>query len=236
MATTTMSNIEGALGSVISALSEENYERSLSQYCFLFEIAQAHSQIPPDLIFNSIRNPIRNRELPSHDNQDIIYPASPLILRFAGDVESDSILASHSVGLRGRLCTCILREFFDHGLRTLYRGQSCMSGYMLDVNLIAYGANLGCVEETAIRKQIIQFLIRGTNPAVQNYYQGFALCVLFKIAGATFEAYADSSVVDRCFELLKIYDCDNYAPLKQIKVSGLYDECLIGAKANFRKR
>ena len=111
-----------------------------------------------------------------------------------------------------------------------------MSGYMLDVNLIAYGANLGCVEETTIRKQIIQFLIRGTNPAVQSYYQGFALCVLFKIAGATFEAYADSSVVDRCFELLKVYDCGNYAPLNQIKVSGLYEECLIGAEANFRKR
>ena len=30
-----------------------------------------------------------------------------------------------------------------------------------------------------------------------------ALIILFKLAGATFEAYADPSVVDRCFELLK---------------------------------
>ena len=41
-----------------------------------------------------------------------------------------------------------------------------------------------------------------SQPALWDH-QADALIILFKLAGATFEAYADPSVVDRCFELLK---------------------------------
>ena len=41
-----------------------------------------------------------------------------------------------------------------------------------------------------------------------------ALTILFKIAGATFGAYVDPAVVDRCFELLKNpgYAMEGHAP------------------------
>ena len=54
--------------------------------------------------------------------------------------------------------------------------------------------------ETAIRNRILQSLI-----SFRKLYDHHAdaMIVLFKIAGATFEAYEDPSVVDRCFELLK---------------------------------
>ena len=212
MATTTMSNIEGALGSVIRNLSEQNYEQSLTQYRFLFELSQTYSQIPSDSIWRQIRS----HQLSSHENQGVIYPASPLILRFASDAESDSILASRSAGLRSRLCTSLLREFFDDWLGLLYRGHLPRDGYLLDVNLIAHGANLGYIGETAIRKHIIQFLTATSHPTFHSLRE-LALCILFKIAGATFAAYTDSSVIDHCFERLRAHNFDHpYA--KQLKV------------------
>ena len=66
MATTTMSNIQEVLGSVVKNLSKENYDKSFARYRFLFEIAQTYSQIPSDFIFDSVWNQIRNRQLPSH--------------------------------------------------------------------------------------------------------------------------------------------------------------------------
>ena len=216
MAPTTMSNIEEALGSLIRNLSEENYEQSFTQYRFLFELAQTYSQIPSDLIFDSVWRQIRSHKLSSHENQGVFYPASPLILRFASDAESDSILASHSAGFRSRLCTSMLREFFDDWLGLLYRGHNLRNGYLMDVNLIAHGANLGYIGETAIRNHILQFLT-ATTPSTQPSYRELALCVLFKIAGATFAAYTDSSVIDRCFELLNVHRF-NHPYSEQLKV------------------
>ena len=62
------------------------------------------------------------------------------------------------------------------------------------------------MEEITIRSRILQSLI--SHPELY-YHQADALLILFKLAGATFEAYADVSVVDRCFELLKDH-CDMY--------------------------
>ena len=230
MATTTMSNIQEVLGSVVKNLSDENYDKSFAQYRFLFEIARTYSEIPSDLIFDSVWNQIRNRQLPSHNNWCISYPTSPLMLRFASDAESDSTLASHSAGLRSRLCASILREFFDNGLGVLHRGHNPSSGYLLEVNLIAHSVNLGYIEETAIREHILQFLISGTSPPTIYQYPVFALGVLLKIAGDTFEAYTGSSVVDRCFELLRGYDCGNNVHSQKLKVGEFYEEYLVGAK------
>ena len=63
--------------------------------------------------------------------------------------------------------------------------------FALDPNLIAQWANLGYVEETAIRNRILQSLI-----SFRKLYDHHAdaMIILFKIAGATFEAYrADPS-------------------------------------------
>ena len=220
--TTTMTNIEGLLGSIITDLSEENYELSFAQYHFLFEIARTYSQIPPDLIFDTIWKQIKNHKFPSLNNWSISFPASPLILRFARDAESDSTLSSHSAGLESRLFTNVLTEFFDHGLGVLYGGNGPSSDYLLDVNFIAHGVNLGYIEETAIREHILQFLIGGTTHPAQYHCRVFVLCVLLKIAGATFDAYAGSSVVDRCIELLKGYDCGRTLQAGLVRAKGNY--------------
>ena len=79
-------------------------------------------------------------------------------------------------------------------------GGGAESEFCADVNLIAHWANLGFVEEAAIHNDILQSLI--SHPKMWDH-QADALLILFKLAGATFETYADPSVVDRCFELLK---------------------------------
>ena len=234
MAAAKMSNIGEALSSVIKSLSKENYEQSFARYRFLFEVAQTYSQIPSDFIFDTLWKQIRDRGLPSHDGERFFYPASPLILRFANDAESDSILASHSAGLRSRLCTSILREFFDHWSGVLYLGHRPSRGHLLDANLIAHAANLGYIEETTIRNHILQFLTVTPYP-LKGLGRELTLCVLFEIAGATFTAYTDSSVVDQCFKLLK--GCNfTYMYSQQIKVGGLYKEDLVGAKTIYRRR
>ena len=223
MAATMMSNIQGVLGSVVRNLSEENYEQSFAQYRFLVDMARTCSQIPTDLIFDTVWNKISDLQLPSHGNQRIFYPTSPLLLRFASDAESDSVLAPYSAGLRGRLCTSVLRQFYGHGLGVLYLGGSPSTNHLLCANLIAHAVNLGYIEETVIREHILQFLTSTSGPAGYPY-QELALLVLFKTAGATFDASADPSVVDRCFELLKGHDLSKYGGgWQQLKVGRLYE-------------
>ena len=74
-----------------------------------------------------------------------------------------------------------------------------LRGFCEDTNLVAHWTNLGLVGEAAIRNHILQSLI--SHPMLYNH-QADALIVLFKLAGAAFEAYAGPSVVDRCLELL----------------------------------
>jgi hypothetical protein len=154
----------------------------------------------------------------------LIHPTAPSILRFASDAEPGHIPAPQSTGLQHRLCIKTLRDFFSSNLTAVWqltdawheelkqRGHQkyalffqsgtlqCFYG---DTNFIAHWANLGYVDEVAIRNHILQSLI--SHPKLHDH-QADALIILFKLAGATFEAYADPSVVDRCFELLK----DNY--------------------------
>ena len=60
-------------------------------------------------------------------------------------------------------------------------------------------------------------------------HQADALIILFKLAGATFEAYADPSVVDRCFELLQghkyhnPHDHDHWDPDEQARLANGYE-------------
>jgi hypothetical protein len=199
-----MENVQWSLGSVIRNISDENYEQSLACCRFWFDIGQTYHQIPPDLLFNVILNS-RERDSIKWERGETTHPTAHLILRFASDVESDPILAPYNAGLQRRLCSKILKDFFSGSLGCV-RGAETGSwddfskGFRASTHLIARWANLGYVEEAAIRNHILQSLISHPN---MNGYQVDALIILFRIAGATFEAHVDSSVIDRCFELLK---------------------------------
>jgi hypothetical protein len=150
----------------------------------------------------------------------LIHPTAHPILRFASVAESDHILAPHNFGLQRRLCNRTLQDFFSsnltavwqltdtgreelrrsYGSRYVQQVQNGLQCFYGDTNFIAHWANLGYVKEAAIRYHILQSLI--SHPKLHGH-QADALIILFKLAGATFEAYVDPAVVDRCFRLLK---------------------------------
>ena len=201
-----MEDIHVGLGSAIKKISNENYDQSLDFYRFWFEIAQTYSQNPPDQIFDAFYDN-RGSDAIVTPHGKLIHPTAHLILRFASDAESDHVLGPHSIGLQSRLYTRILRAFFENNMtavRCKERNQYANAGYWfpIDANFIAHWANLGYVEEAAIRNHILQSLI--SHPRMYDH-QADALIILFKLAGATFAKYADPVVVDRCFELLKGY-------------------------------
>ena len=217
-----MRNIQKPLDSAVRNLSDQTYEKSLAYFRFWFRIRQAHSRIPSDLIFNTI---IANRATPSTLHFNSIYPAAHSILRLINDAESDPVLAPHTTGLRSRFCARILQQFFDDDLSLVYDDPAASAddtpcpedSFYVDTNLIAHCVNLGYIEEDTIRNHILQSLISHTKA---HRHQIVALSILFKIAGATFGAYVDPAVVDRCFELLKNHQFSRKArvALKQVSI------------------
>ena len=188
------------LAAVVQGLSDQNYEQSLAFYRLWFDIGSTYSQFASDQIFNHIWD---NRGLGvlSYGNDKLFHPTAHLITRFVSDVESDS---PHTADLRSRLCTKILEDFFDANMECVIdqARDSWVDRLITNANLIACWANLGFLEESAIHDHILQSLI--SEPLSKLYdHQADTMIILFKIAGAAFEAYADPSVVDRCFELLK---------------------------------
>ena len=196
-----MGEFEMALGSAVSKLSDQNYAQSLAFYRLWFEIGQTYPQIPGDQISDTIWDYRRASSIDPLRSK-LIHSTAHLIVRFASDAESDDLLAPHSSGLQSRLCARTLREFFTNNLQfARYDNASYdTSAFCADVNLVAHWANLGYVEEAAIHNHILQSLI--SHPKLHDH-QADALVILFKLAGPTFEAYAEPSVVDRCFHLLK---------------------------------
>ena len=193
-----MQTIGGALDLVVGELSDQNYAQSLDFYRFWLGVGQADIQVPPDQIFDAIWN---NRVASSiQPNDEIFHSTAHLIPRFASDAESDHILAPYSSELQSRLCTRSLREFSSNNLIIARYGREAVREFYADANLLAHWANLGYLEEAAIRHRVLQSLI--FHPKLYDH-QADALIILFKLAGATFGAYTDSSVVERCFELLK---------------------------------
>ena len=120
-----------------------------------------------------------------------------------------SILGPHNPGLQSRLCARSLQGFFSDNLWQTKNPGGTWASFCADVNLVAGWANLGYIEGAAIRNHILQSLI--SHPELYDH-QADALIILFKLAGATFEAYADTSVIDRCFELLEHHYSEN--PMK----------------------
>ena len=195
-----MVNIDNALRSAIHQLSDDNYAHSLAFCRLWFDIGQTHDKTASDRIFDAI---LLNRGTGSSmidpSKGKLIHSTAHLIVRFASDIESDHLLSPHNSGLQSRLCARTLREFFDSNVGAC-GGNGIGGNICVDANLIAHWANLGYVEEAVIRNHILQSLI--SHPKLFDH-QADALVILFNLAGATFEAYADPSVIDRCFELLK---------------------------------
>ena len=215
------------MDSVVSKLSDENYEQSLALYRFWFDIGQTYHQIPSDLVSNTI---LSNRATGSINagRGELIHTTAHLTLRFANDVESDCILAPHNAGLQNRLCTRTLQDFFSNNLEIVWDADlgrrmgywDCTpENFYANTNFVAHWANLGYMEEAAIRDRILQSLI--TYPKLYDH-QADALIILFKLAGPTFEAYADPSVVDRCFQLLKDHYGGNSVKRKPVQVCRSY--------------
>ena len=190
-----MEEIESALGSVVGQLSDQNYAHSAAFYRLWFDIGQTYPEISSDHISEAIWNNRGTGSMNTHYGK-FIHSTAPLIARLASDVASDNLLAT---GLQSRLSTRSLHEFFRNNLN-LADGHTGIVSFYTDANFIAHWANLGYVEEAAIHNHILQSLI--FHPTLYDH-QADALIILFKLAGATFEAYADSLVIDRCFELLK---------------------------------
>ena len=131
--------------------------QSLTFYRFWLDIGQTYHQVPPDQICNAIWN---NRGTGSIDPKQgkLIHSAAHLIVRFSSDAESDDLLlAPHASGLQSRLSTRALKEFFSSNLR-ISRAGGTVNEFYATTNLIAHWANLGYVEEAAIRNHILQSL------------------------------------------------------------------------------
>ena len=194
--TLSMSTLRDNLRDLVENLSEKNYDESFAQYRFWFDIGRAHGHITPkDQVYNDTR-----RIVGPDPSEELIHPTAHLLIRFIGDLEADQKTSNHAVGLHEQHSASALHSFFEENLlhaKFKYLGKR---DFLTRVNLIAYWANLGHVEEETIRNYILQSL---TSHPVLYHHQAEALFILFKLAGATFGAYADPSVIDNCFELLK---------------------------------
>ena len=199
-----MGDIEKALGLAVRDLSDKNYEQSLTFCCFWIDIGRTYREIPLDQIVQIISNNRVGVSFRSYGGSQLIHPTAHLIPRLANDVESDHNLAPYSSGLQSHLSRGFLQGFFDKNLEIVdykLRGyDNRADGFYADANLIAHSANLGYVEEATIRNHILQSLI--SHPKLYDH-QAEALMIMFKLAGATFAAYVDPSVVHRCFDLFK---------------------------------
>ena len=212
-----MGYIESALGSTVGKISDENYAQSLAFYQLWLDIVQTYPEIPPDQISGPIwgNRTIGSMIRPGAGGK-LIHSTAHLIVRLASDTESNHTLARHASGLQSHLCARSLREFFNKNTMIVQykennRGGAPINDFYADANFIAHWVNLGYVEEAAIRNHILQSLI--SHPKLYEH-QADALVILFNLAGLTFGAYADPSVVDRCFELLK----DHYGHSRTIQV------------------
>jgi len=217
-------------------LSDPNYEQSFAFYRLWFDIGQTRDRIPPDLIFDAIwENRLTSSIDP--DRGELIHSTAHLIFRFASDAESDQILAPHNSGLQDRLCTRFLREFFNNNLAVVWCGGNSYRGevvdnFYVDANLVARWVNLGFVDEVVIRDHILQSLI--SHRTLYNH-QADALIILFKLAGATFGAYTDPSVVDRCLELLRTHYGRGLVKGRLVQVRAPRTVKAIELKRNFRR-
>jgi len=203
------------LVNLLSGLSEENYDSKFSAYRFWIELGAAHggvsnhqlysdilSSTRPDLIttpFREYKKNLWNSPQEYSIKGQLIHSDVHLLLRFITDAELDPALSTYAVGLHARLCRESLEQFFKQSLDYILREKPTREFYTR-VNLIAHWVNLGYVPLEDVRDHILQSLALQFTP---RSYQLNSLMILLKISGATFAAYVDPSVMNRCCDLLK---------------------------------
>ena len=195
-----MSNLRETLRDLVRNLSEENYDRSLAQYRFWLDIGAAYGHINQDQVGSDawgIHHP--------NYNASPIHPTAHLVFRFIGDME-DHLTSRSASEYHRQSCASSVACYFEQNLDLVKNNPGyLLRPFLTKINFIARWVNLGFLEEAAIRNHILQSLI--SHPKLYSH-QADALLILFKLAGATFGTYADPSVVDRCFQLLRgHYDC-----------------------------
>jgi len=137
----------------------------------------------------------------------LIHGNADLLLRFITDAELDPALSTYAIGLHDRLCRESLERFFGQVLDYTPGGWNQpweeptpkqLREFYTRANLIAHWVNLGCVRLEDVRDHFLQSL--ALQPTAYPH-QLNSLMILLKISGATFAAYVDPSVMDRCCDL-----------------------------------
>ena len=200
-------------------ISEGNYDRTFSAYRFWIKLGIARGSVSNDQLYNDILGNASMRPdliaIPEwgfgtirYNNASqygisgkLIHSNVHLLLRFITDAERDPALSTYAIGLHDRLCHESLEQFFRQSLGYVPGPTpEQLREFYTRTNLIAHWVNLGRVKLEDVRDHILQSLT--LQPAVYNH-QLDALMILLKISGATFAAYVDPSVMDRCCDLLE---------------------------------
>jgi len=205
-------------------ISEENYDRTISAYHFWMDLGAAHGGVSNHRLYNdilgsastshnSIKAPhwdvytiIKYNNTSQYTPQgQLIHKNAHLLLRFITDAELDPALSTQAIGLHDQLCRESLKQFFRQSLDYIPGGpeeptSEQLCEFYTRANLIAHWVNLGHVRLEDVRDHILQSL--AFQPTVHPH-QLNSLMILLKISGATFAAYVDPSVMDRCCDLLK---------------------------------
>jgi hypothetical protein len=194
--------ISSFLNKLVLGLSEKNYDQTLSDYRLWMGIGVTHGWIPDDQLYNDILASMKP-ELVVPSSLQLIHSTSHLLLRFITDVGHDPVLSAYVSGTHERLCHQSLKNFFTINLGFILGGDRPileLPRLYTDVNFLAHWANLGYLNVEDVQNHILQSL---TFKSTLRTHQVNSLGVLLKIAGATFAAYVDPSVMDRCCNTLK---------------------------------
>ena len=192
-----MSNFSVTLQKLVGNISEQNYDETLAQYCFWLDLGTAHGHIHKDQVDSDAwriawSNPSVN------DGIQLVHPTLGLFFQFIGDME-DKIESQCASDYHKKRCTEVVAECLEQNLGIVESGWHAGT-FLTKINLIARWANFGYVEEAVIRNHILQSL--SSHPKLHKH-QADALIILFRLAGATFNAYVEPSTFERCFQLLQ---------------------------------
>ena len=204
-------NISSFLRNLVFPLSKENYDRTLSDYRFWMEIGATHGWISDDQLYHDI---LASMKPADRSSGQLVDNTSNLLLQFVTDVEHVPALSPYASGVHGRLCHKLLKTFIDSNLDLVAvdiipgsrRDVDKVCKFYADVNFIAHWVNLGYLDIEDIRNCILHSLI--SQPTV-HAHQLNSLGILFKIAGATFAAYVEPSLMDRCCDALRSADLED---------------------------
>ena len=192
--------ISNLLGNLVSHLSEKNYEQTLSDYRLWTKIGVTHGWISEEQLVNDIKGNMQPHLVyQAKSYYQLVHPTSHLLLQFITDVELNPVSSTHA-----RLCHSSLHDFFaDNSSLDLWpntRSNNKLREFYTNVNLLAHLVNLGHVGVEDVQDHILQSL---TFRSIPHGHQLCSLLILLKIAGATFAAYVDPSLMARCLDVLK---------------------------------